>query len=119
MSDAGDFMSREEIEAMVLAKSVEDPAFAARLKADAKAALSDMLQTKLPDSMTVHVFQETLTDLMICLPMVADDEISERELEGVAGGLCTPLFIKKPAILRPMPIRRPPLRGGGRFGGPL
>ena len=91
MSDANDFVSREEIEEMVLAKAVEDPAFAARLKADAKAALSEMFETKLPASMKVHVFQETPTDLMIRLPVVVDDEISERELEGVAGGLCTPL----------------------------
>jgi hypothetical protein len=93
MSDATDFVSREEIEAMVLAKAVEDPAFAARLKADAKAALSEMFDTKLPASLTVHVFQETPTDLMIRLPVVVDDEISEQELEGVAGGLCTPLKV--------------------------
>ena len=101
MSDATDFVSREEIEAMVLAKAVEDPAFAARLKADPKAALSEMFDTKLPASLTVHVFQETPTDLMIRLPVVVDDEISEKELEGVAGGLCTPLKVigvKKAAV---------------------
>ena len=93
MSDASDFVSREEIEAMVLAKAVEDPAFAVRLKADAKAALSEMFETKLPASLKIHVFQETPTDLMIRLPVVVDDEISEQELEGVAGGLCTPLAV--------------------------
>jgi hypothetical protein len=93
MSDAADFISREEVEAMVLAKAVEDPAFAARLKADPKAALSELFQTKLPASLNIHVFQETPTDLMIRLPIVATDEISEKELEGVAGGLCTPMAI--------------------------
>ena len=104
MSDAAEFVSRAEVEAMVLAKVVEDPAFAARLKADPKAALSEMFETKLPANLNVHVFQETPTDLMIRLPIVATDEISEKELEGVAGGLCTPMGIKvlvaaSPAII--------------------
>ena len=94
MSDAADFISRDEVEAMVLAKAVEDTAFAARLKADPKAALSEMFETKLPANLNIHVFQETPTDLMIRLPIVATDEISEKELEGVAGGLCTPMAIK-------------------------
>ena len=94
MSGAADFISRDEVEAMVLAKAVEDTAFAARLKADPKAALSEMFETKLPANLNIHVFQETPTDLMIRLPIVATDEISEKELEGVAGGLCTPMAIK-------------------------
>ena len=98
MSDAHDFVSREEIEAMVLAKAVEDPAFAARLKADAKAALSEMFETKLPASLKVHVFQETPNELMIRLPVVADGEISEKELEGVAGGLGGMMWRPKAAM---------------------
>ena len=103
MSNAADFASREEIEAMVLAKVVEDPAFAARLKADTKAALAEMFETKLPATMNVHVFQETPSDLMIRLPIVATDEISEKELEGVAGGLCTPAFGVRPLPSPGMP----------------
>ena len=102
MSNAADFASREEIEALVLAKVVEDPAFAARLKADPKAALSEMFATKLPANLNIHVFQETPTDLMIRLPIVMDDEISEKELEGVAGGLCSPMFIKVGITLAPV-----------------
>jgi hypothetical protein len=94
MSDAADFISREEVEAMVLAKAVEDPAFATRLKADPKAALSEMFETQLPANLNIHVFQETPTDLMIRLPIAGSDEISETELEGVAGGACSPLYIK-------------------------
>ncbi len=120
MSDTADFASREEIEAMVLAKVVEDPAFAARLKADAKAALAEMFETKLPATMNVHVFQETPSDLMIRLPIVATDEISEKELEGVAGGLCTPAMggFGRPVVGMPRPgipgipgMPRPPKKG--------
>ena len=88
---------------MVLAKVVEDPAFAARLKADPKAALSEMFETKLPASLNIHVFQETPSDLMIRLPIVATDEISEKELEGVAGGLCTPVIGGRPGFGMPRP----------------
>ena len=112
MSVDTNYVSREEIEAMLLAKAVEDPAFAARLKADAKAALSEMFETKLPASLTVHVFQETPTDLMIRLPVVVDDDISEQELEGVAGGVGTPRRI----VIRPG--SRPIVPGDGRRPGP-
>ena len=105
MSDAAEFASREEVEAMVLAKVVEDAAFAARLKADPKVALSEMFETKLPANLNVHVFQETPSDLMIRLPIVATDEISEKELEGVAGGLCSPFFIKAGVALAPALIK--------------
>ena len=117
MSDTAEFASREDIEAMVLAKVVEDPAFATRLKADAKAALAEMFETKLPDTMNVQVFQETPSDLMIRLPIVATDEISETELEGVAGGLCTPAQAIRPGFGMPRPVNpsmpgmpRPPVK---------
>jgi hypothetical protein len=113
MSDPADFASREDIEAMVLAKVVEDPAFATRLKADAKAALAEMFDTQLPATINVQVFQETPSDLMIRLPIVATDEISETELEGVAGGLCN----LRPGTLMPRPVNpgmpgmpRPPVK---------
>ena len=105
MSDAAELASREEIEEMLLAKVAEDAAFAARLKADPKAALSEMFETKLPDSLKIHVFQETPSDLMIRLPIVATDEISEKELEGVAGGACSPLFKVAVKVAAPHVIR--------------
>lgn len=90
MSDT--YMSRDEIETMIIAKVVEDPKFGEALKADPKAALASMFDTKLPPEMNVHVFQETPKDLMIRLPIVVSDEVTEEELEGVAGGACTPLL---------------------------
>lgn len=95
MSDTPDVISREELERMVLAKAVQDPAFAERLKADPKAALSELLGAALPDALTVHVFQETPTELLLRLPMVADGALSEAELGGVAGGIfAIPMHIR-------------------------
>lgn len=105
MSDTADHVSREEMEAMVLARTLEDPAFAARLKADPKAALAEMFDTKLPETLKVHVFQETPTDLMLRLPIAADGEISEQELGGVAGGI----YVSAPVRSRPHPL--PPFKG--------
>jgi len=102
MTDTSDVVSREDIEAMILARTVEDPAFAARLKADPKAALSEILGAELPAALEVHVFQETPTDLLLRLPAVQGDEISEDELESVAGGL---------SMVRPLP--RPGRPGSG------
>lgn len=81
---------------------MEDPAFTARLKADPKAALAELLKAELPPELTVHVFQETSTDLLLRLPPVENDEMSEKELEGLAGGIKVGSWgaIKRPGIDR-------------------
>jgi hypothetical protein len=45
-------------------------------------------------NLNIHTFQATPTELVIRLPIVMDDEISEKERGGVAGGLCSPMLIK-------------------------
>lgn len=92
MSDTSDTIGRKDLDSMVLAKAVQDPAFAARLKADPKSALAELLGIALPHRLKVHVFQETPTELLIRLPMMddgsmADGSMSDDELEDVAGGL--------------------------------
>jgi hypothetical protein len=111
MSDADDFVSREEMEARVLARTVEDTAFAARLKADPKAALAELLKVELPPDLTVHVFQETSTDLLLRLPPVENDEMSEKELDGVAGGLRRPVLGFGGFV--PRPVGKPVMGWGG------
>jgi len=91
MSDTPVVITRADIEEVILTKVVEDPAFAARLKADPKAALREAFDTELPADLQISVFEESANHLMIRIPLMMTDEISEGELEGVSGGLCTPL----------------------------
>ena len=102
MSDTPVVITRADIEEVILTKVVEDPAFAARLKADPKAVLSEMFGTKLPADLQISVFQETPTHLMLRLPRPVSDELSESMLEGVAGGLYRPIV-----GIRPVPSPRP------------
>jgi len=102
MSDSPNQITRADVEDVILAKVAEDPAFAARLKADPKAVLSEMFEAKLPADLQISVFQETPNHLMLLLPGPVSDELSESMLEGVAGGACTPAFGKLPGV-RPLP----------------
>ena len=101
MSDSPNQITRADIEDAILARVIEDPAFAAHLKADPKAALCGMFDTEIPADLQISVFEETPNHLMIRIPVLFTDEISESELEGVAGGACTPLAkIKIPTIIK-------------------
>jgi hypothetical protein len=108
MSDSPNQISRADVEDLILAKVAEDPAFAASLKADPKAVLSEMFGTKLPADLQISVFQETPTHLMLRLPGPVSDELSDSVLEGVAGGLYRPIFGGKwPGGVRPLPSPGP------------
>jgi hypothetical protein len=101
MSDSPNQITRADIEDAILARVIEDPAFAAHLKADPKAALCGIFDTEIPADLQISVFEETPNHLMIRIPVMFTDEISESELEGVAGGACTPLAkIKIPTIVK-------------------
>ena len=101
MSDSPHQITRADVEEAILARVIEDPAFAAHLKADPKAALCGMFDAEIPADLQISVFQETPNHLMIRIPLMFTDEISETELEGVAGGACTPLAkIKIPKLVK-------------------
>jgi hypothetical protein len=91
MSDTPVAITRADIEEVILARVIEDPAFAAHLKADPKAALCGMFDVEIPADLQISVFEESANHLMIRIPLMITDEVSEGELEGVSGGLCTPI----------------------------
>jgi hypothetical protein len=87
MSDSPAEITRAAFEEVILAKVIENPAFAARLKADPKAALREAFDVEFPADLQISVFQETPNYLMLCIPLMMTDEIADSELEAVAGGI--------------------------------
>jgi hypothetical protein len=82
---------RYEIERRVIERSLQDESFRRRLLADPKAALQEELGAQLPKEVEVRAVEETADTIYLVLPSASPlgegGELSDRELEGVAGGL--------------------------------
>jgi hypothetical protein len=82
--------TRAELDALLRERLASDPDFRTALLADPRAAISGLVGMDIPDLVTVSVHEESLTDIHLVLPAAAggEGEISEDDLELVAGGLC-------------------------------
>ena len=87
MSEAS---SRAEMERRLVQRSLEDDAFRQRLLEDPKAAVEQELGTRLPEDVRVVAVEETADTIYLVLPSFSPlgegGELSDRELEAVAGG---------------------------------
>jgi len=79
--------ARRDFEAEVIARAWQDKAFKLRFLKDPKAVVEEISGEKLPSSMKVSVFEETLTSVCLVLPRDPDAELSEDNLECIAGGV--------------------------------
>lgn len=74
----------------VVAKSMQDPAFRASFVANPRAAVEKELNTPLPAHIKLNVVESPANTMTIVLPHVsavaADGELSDSDLEAVAGG---------------------------------
>ena len=82
---------RQEMERRIVQRSLEDEAFRRRLLEDPKAALEEELGTRLPEGVEVRAVEETSDAIYLVLPgtpMAGREsvELSDQELESVAGG---------------------------------
>ena len=81
---------RAELERSLIEKSLQDDSLRQRLLADPKGALEDELGTRLPENIEVRVVEETADTIYLVLPSASplgeDGELSDLELEAVAGG---------------------------------
>jgi hypothetical protein len=84
--------SRNELEAKIIAKAWQDERFKQELLSNPKAVFSEELGQSLPDEVEIRVIQENPTTLYLVLPMkpvvTNGEELSEEQLESVAGGFC-------------------------------
>ena len=80
---------RNQNAAQITERAAKDPAFRRDLLADPKGVLARELAVALPDFLEVRVLEETPTKVYLVLPAAppaAGAELSDEQLEGVAGG---------------------------------
>jgi len=90
MTEAGAGGGRAEVERRLVERSLEDDSFRQRLLEDPRAAVEEELGIQLPAEVQVSVVEETADTIYLVLPSVSAageaGELSDRELEAVAGG---------------------------------
>ena len=90
MTEAGSGSGRAEMERRLVQRSMEDEDFRQKLLDDPKAALEQELGDRLPESMEVRAVEESADTIYLVLPSTSavgeGGEISDQELESVAGG---------------------------------
>lgn len=84
--------SREAKLAPVIAKAWQDANFKKQLMANPKGVLEKEFGIKFPANLQIEVREESASKLYLVLPpKPSSGELSEDQLEGVAGGACIPI----------------------------
>ena len=76
--------TQEEMRQELLGKAAADDAFRARLIEDPKAAIKEALNVDLPDTVTVHVHEDSAMSAHLVLPPSA--ALGDEDLEAIAAG---------------------------------
>lgn len=81
-------ISKQEMVGLIYRFAAQNPEYRAKLLSDPKGLLEQQMQQSLPASLNVKVVQETADTTYLIAPYVASagDELSDEDLEKVAGG---------------------------------
>jgi hypothetical protein len=90
MTEASGGGSRAEMERRLIERSLQDQSFRQRLLDDPKGTIEQELGGRLPESIEVRAVEETADTIYLVLPSASPvgegGELSDQELEQVAGG---------------------------------
>jgi hypothetical protein len=89
-------LTRKEIEAKIVALAWQDDAFRHKFVADPKGQFEERLRTKMPTGLKMSVHEEDQNNLHFVIPMKPNakpGELSDEDLEKVAGGTSPTIFL--------------------------
>jgi hypothetical protein len=88
MSQQEQAQTRQDIEARIIAKAWKDEAYKQELLINPKVVIEREFGVKFPAGVNVQILSENPTSLYFVLPIspVATEELSEEQLEAIAGG---------------------------------
>lgn len=78
--------TRAEVESIIAERIAADPGFRDTLLADPRGVLSEIVGFEIPETVSVVLHEESLTQIHLTIP--ASDSLSDSDLELVAGGVC-------------------------------
>jgi hypothetical protein len=81
-------MNRSELQTEVIKKVMSDEKFRAEVMKDPKVAISKAFNMTIPESLNVKVVEEDPDTIAIVVPKITN-ELSDSELDSIAGGHCT------------------------------
>ena len=82
----------KDLEALLISKAMADEAFKSELISNPKAVIAREIGQELPEGVEIEVLESTPKKLYLVLPLKVEseempsDELSDKELEAVAGG---------------------------------
>ena len=81
--------TRKDIETQIIAQAWKDDAYKQEILSNPKTVVEREFGVQLPDELNVHVMEENSTNLYFVLlarPNLSNAELSEDQLEAIAGG---------------------------------